>query len=147
MGTIFPQGMARLISRPHIYDRYQQITNASEDLYLTTPGRLLRQAQDCKEVNDGIKQPFFLSPDETPHFANAASCGGFILRGVLAGGIRAHGDGWIGQGALGAVATEAGRWMDPIIRHVVAGYAAVYRGMIRRIDNSIAGHHSFVEHR
>ncbi|YCM42264.1 sulfatase-like hydrolase/transferase [Verrucomicrobiaceae bacterium 227] len=53
----------------HIYDGYQQIKNASVDLYTTDAWTAFAKDAIIKEVGDGDEQPFFLYlAYETPHF-------------------------------------------------------------------------------
>ncbi|MDA7882003.1 sulfatase-like hydrolase/transferase [Akkermansiaceae bacterium] len=131
----------------HIYNGYQQVTNASVDLYTTDAWTAYAKKAIIEEVEDGDDQPFFLYlAYETPHFK--------MQRPAVAyptinndGDPRTGGIQWTtatdGNGNVRYASTadgtgsidgynhpdNLGSWPTSNQQHV---------GMIRRMDNSIA---------
>ncbi|MGJ8698081.1 MAG: sulfatase-like hydrolase/transferase [Verrucomicrobiaceae bacterium] len=127
----------------HIYHGYEQVKNASEDLYTTDAWTAYAKKAITEEVNDGDGQPFFLYVAyETPHFKMQRPAVAYPSGGGLTGGIQ-----WTtatdGAGNVRFASTATGTggiddynhpgnhssWPEAQKQHV---------GMIRRIDNSVA---------
>ncbi|BDS07589.1 hypothetical protein NT6N_26290 [Oceaniferula spumae] len=126
----------------HIYNGYQQITNASVDLYTTDAWTAYAKNAIITEHNDGDDQPFFLYlAYDTPHFKMQRPAVAYPTGGGLTGGIQ-----WTtatdGAGNIRYASTADGTgtvdgynhpdnntsWPTSNQQHV---------GMIRRLDNSI----------
>lgn len=126
----------------HIYHDYQQIDNASNDLYTTDAWTAYAKDAIEREVNDGDNQPFFLYlAYDAPHFNNQRPAVAYPAGGGTGGGIQ-----WTtatdgsGKTRYASTATGTGTidgfdhpdndpsW-DNTHKKVV--------GMIRRIDDSI----------
>ena len=138
----------------HIYDDYQQITNASLDLYTTDAWTAFAKKEIIAEATDGDDQPFFLYVSyDTPHSKMQRPAVAYPALDTdgnpLTGGIQ-----WTtatdGSGRVRYASTAVGTpplfphpavdpygydhpdvpagWTDPEKQHV---------GMIRRIDQSI----------
>lgn len=126
----------------HIYNGYQQIKNASADLYTTDAWTAYAKDAISREVNDGDNQPFFLYlAYEAPHFNNQRPAVAYPSGGGLTGGVQ-----WTtatdSSGNVRYASTADGTG-------IVDGYNhpdnnAIWNntqkqvvGMIRRVDNSI----------
>ncbi|MGC9452483.1 MAG: sulfatase-like hydrolase/transferase [Oceanipulchritudo sp.] len=135
----------------YIYDDYQQVTNASLDLYTTDAWTAFAKQAIIDEVNDGDSQPFFLYlAYDTPHFKMqrpAVAYPGEDLVGGnhaygLTGGIQ-----WTtatdGSGRVRYASTADGTgtvdgYTHPDIPGSWTTAEKQHVGMIRRIDNSVA---------
>lgn len=127
----------------HIYDQYQQVKNASTDLYTTDAWTAYAKKAIVEETNDGDGQPFFLYlAYETPHFKMQRPAVAYPSGGGLSGGVQwTTGVDDAGNARYASTATGNGipdafdhpenedSWPVAQKRHV---------GMIRRIDNSVA---------
>lgn len=127
----------------HIYDRYQQITNASEDLYTTDAWTAYAKHKITEEVNDGDGQPFFLYlAYETPHQKMQRPPVAYPSGGGLTGGVQwttgTDGSGNVryANTATGTGAVDGFNHPDNDLSWPVSHQQHV--GMIRRIDNSVA---------
>ncbi|MEN8661554.1 MAG: sulfatase-like hydrolase/transferase [Lentimonas sp.] len=126
----------------HIYHGYQQITDASVDLYTTDAWTAYAKNAIIEEVQDGDNQPFFIYiAYDTPHFKMQRPAVAYPAGGGLTGGIQ-----WTtatddtGKVPYASTADSTGTvdaynhpgndpsWETSAQQHV---------GMIRRIDNSV----------
>jgi arylsulfatase A-like enzyme len=126
----------------HIYYNYQQIVDASEDLYTTDAWTAYAKDAIIREVNDGDNQPFFLYlAYDAPHFNNQRPAVAYPAGGGLTGGIQ-----WTtetdGSGNVRYASTADGTGTIDAYNHPDndpswdTTHSQVV-GMIRRIDNSI----------
>ncbi|MDP4612068.1 MAG: sulfatase-like hydrolase/transferase [Opitutales bacterium] len=126
----------------HIYHDYQQITNASIDLYTTDAWTAYAKNAIIEEVQDGDNQPFFVYiAYDTPHFKMQRPAVAYPAGGGSAGGIQ-----WTtatdGSGNVRYASTADGTGTIDAYNHPDnnlswAINAQQHVGMIRRIDNSV----------
>lgn len=126
----------------HIYHDYQQITDASTDLYTTDAWTAYAKKAIIEEVQDGDNQPFFVYVAyDTPHFKMQRPAVAYPAGGGLTGGIQ-----WTTavDGALNVryASTADGTGTIDAYNHpgndlTWATSAQQHVGMIRRIDNSV----------
>lgn len=127
----------------HVYDGYQQIKNASEDLYTTDAWTAYAKKAINEEVNDSDGQPFFLYlAYETPHQKMQRPTVAYPAGGGLNGGVQWT-TGTDGSGNVRFANTATGTGTIDGFNHPdndtswpLANQQHV--GMIRRIDNSVA---------
>jgi arylsulfatase A-like enzyme len=131
----------------HIYDDYQQVTNASLDLYTTDAWTAAAKKEIIDEVNDGDNQPFFLYLSyDSPHFKMQRPAVAYPALDTdgnpLTGGIQ-----WTtatdGSGRVRYASTANGAGTVDGFTHpdIPSGWSIAEKqhvGMIRRIDESIA---------
>ena len=127
----------------HIYDQYQQVKNASIDLYTTDAWTAYAKKAIVEETNDGDGQPFFLYlAYETPHFKMQRPTVAYPEGGGLNGGVQ-----WTtatdGSGNTRYASTATGTGTPDAFNHPDNGASwptaqKQHVGMIRRIDNSVA---------
>lgn len=127
----------------HIYNGFQQVKNASTDLYTTDAWTAYAKKSIVDEVNDADGQPFFLYlAYETPHFKMQRPAVAYPAGGGLNGGVQ-----WTtatdGAGNIRFANTATGTGTIDGFNHPdnntswpVSNQQHV--GMIRRIDNSVA---------
>jgi arylsulfatase A-like enzyme len=130
-----------------IYDDYQQVTNASLDLYTTDAWTAAAKKEIIDEATDGDEQPFFIYlAYDTPHFKMQRPAVAYpALNGdgnPLTGGIQ-----WTtatdGTGKVRYASTANGTGVVDSFTHpdIPTEWAVSEKqhvGMIRRIDESIA---------
>ncbi|MDA7649053.1 sulfatase-like hydrolase/transferase [Akkermansiaceae bacterium] len=127
----------------HIYDQYQQVKNASIDLYTTDAWTAYAKKAIVEETNDGDGQPFFLYlAYETPHFKMQRPAVAYPTGGGFSGGVQ-----WTtetdGAGDTRYASTATGNGTPDAFDHPDNGASwptaqKQHVGMIRRIDNSVA---------
>ncbi len=127
----------------HIYNGYEQTTNASLDLYTTDVWTAYAKKAITEEVLDGDHQPFFLYlAYDTPHFKMQRPAVAYPAGGGLSGGIQ-----WTTEtdadGLVRYASTADGTGTEDAYNHPdndpdwpTSNQQHV--GMIRRIDNSMA---------
>ncbi|MGJ8649453.1 MAG: sulfatase-like hydrolase/transferase [Opitutaceae bacterium] len=126
----------------HIYHDFQQVNNASLDLYTTDAFTAYAKDAIIREHNDSDNQPFFLYlAYDAPHFNNQRPAVAYPSGGGLNGGIQ-----WTtatdGSGMIRYASTADGTGTVDGYNHPDndAGWTNNEKqlvGMIRRIDNSI----------
>lgn len=126
----------------HIYHGYQQITDASVDLYTTDAWTAYAKHAIIEEVQDGDNQPFFVYVAyDTPHFKMQRPAVAYPAGGGLTGGIQ-----WTtatdGLSNVRYASTADGTGTIDAYNHPDndlswATNAQQHVGMIRRIDNSV----------
>ncbi len=134
----------------HIYNGYQQITNASSDLYTTDAWTAYAKNAITTEAQDGDNQPFFLYlAYDTPHFKMSRPMVEYPAGGGLTGGIQWTTD-TDPDGNVKYASTCAGTspvdddnaddlgWEHPSVDPSWPLSNRKHVGMIRRIDSSIA---------
>jgi arylsulfatase A-like enzyme len=127
----------------HIYNGYQQTTDASLDLYTTDAWTAYAKKAITEEVQDGDHQPFFLYlAYDTPHFKMQRPAVAYPAGGGLSGGIQwttatdASGNTRYASTADGTGTEDAYNHPDNDSSWPTSNQQHV--GMIRRIDNSMA---------
>ena len=126
----------------YIYHGYQQITNASVDLYTTDAWTAYAKHAIITEHNDGDNQPFFLYVAyDTPHQKMQRPSVAYPAGGGLTGGIQwttatdASGNTRYASTADGTGAVDGYNHPDNNTAWPLSNQQHV--GMIRRMDNSI----------
>jgi len=125
-----------------IYHGYQQVNNASVDLYTTDAWTAYAKDAITREVNDGDDQPFFLYlAYEAPHFNNQRPAVAYPSGKGLTGGVQwttetdESGNVRYASTADGSGVVDA--YNHPDNHHAWSENQQRVVGMIRRVDNSI----------
>lgn len=126
----------------HIYHGYQQITDASVDLYTTDAWTAYAKNAIIEEVQDGDNQPFFVYVAyDTPHFKMQRPAVAYPVGGGLTGGIQwttgVDGSGNVRYASAADGTGTIDAYNHPDNNLSWATSAQQHVGMIRRIDNSV----------
>lgn len=131
----------------HIYDDYQQVTNASLDLYSTDAWTAAAKREIIAEATDGDDQPFFLYlAYDAPHFNMqrpavaypALDTDGDPLTGGIQWTTATDGSGNVRYASTADGTGTVDAYTHPDIPDSWAASEKQHVGMIRRIDHSVA---------
>ena len=126
-----------------IYNDYQQVTNASLDLYSTDAWTAAAKKEIIDEATDADNQPFFIYLSyDAPHFSMQRPAVAYPSGAGLSGGIQwtnatdASGRVRFANTATGTGTVDA--YTHPDIPSAWSNSEKQHVGMIRRIDDSVA---------
>ncbi|MEP4079060.1 sulfatase-like hydrolase/transferase [Haloferula sp.] len=131
----------------HIYNGYQQVTNASVDLYTTDAWTAYAKDAIIREVQDGDSQPFFLYiAYDSPHFKMqrpavaypALETDGNPLTGGVQWTTATDGSSNVRYASTADGTGSVDGYTHPDIPGGWSNSEKQHVGMIRRIDNSVA---------